>query len=73
MICIPKCMCNNGDLFLNAEQKKSNKLAIRMVVPIICTIVIAILGYISIKLLAKHRGNKLIYSNFNQANELISQ
>ncbi|KAH0698237.1 hypothetical protein KY289_015719 [Solanum tuberosum] len=47
-----------GSTSLHLEQKKSNKVAIRIIVPIICSIVIAILGYISSKLLAKHRGRK---------------
>ncbi|KAJ8549667.1 hypothetical protein K7X08_033374 [Anisodus acutangulus] len=63
LIDVQKFSNGGADLFLRLayteqDQKKDNKLAIRIIVPVICSIVIAILGYISCKLLAKHRGRK---------------
>ncbi|MCD9642917.1 hypothetical protein HAX54_029966 [Datura stramonium] len=63
LIDVQKFSKSGADLFIRLayteqDQKKDNKLAIGIVLPVICSIVIAILGYISYKLRAKHRGRK---------------
>ncbi|KAF3666770.1 G-type lectin S-receptor-like serine/threonine-protein kinase [Capsicum annuum] len=63
LIDIQKFSNSGADIFIRLayteqEHKKNNKVVIGIIIPIICSIVIAILGYFSWKLLAKHRGRK---------------
>ncbi|PHT29960.1 G-type lectin S-receptor-like serine/threonine-protein kinase [Capsicum baccatum] len=62
LIDIQKFSNTGADIFIrlsySEQEHKKNKVVVRIIIPIICSIVIAILGYFSCKLLAKHRGRK---------------
>ncbi|PHT90644.1 G-type lectin S-receptor-like serine/threonine-protein kinase [Capsicum annuum] len=62
LIDIQKFSNTGADIFIrlsySEQEHKKNKVVVGIIIPIICSIVIAILGYFSCKLLAKHRGRK---------------